>query len=318
MLTFEFVLQFTSLDEEESGASPTAEDVASFKAAGTDALATIGVTDLSETGLEDSCGVALYACARKIIGCADSRLVKNAKGEITPLTSVCNCFVRGYTDTIDIPGNANVDLTCSYSCVDDLLKFAAKHVADANGANGAQLTCDLSDLASKAFGNKNQYIPSEGDTDSMVAVSIDAPEVKQAAEALRINFNAERVAKCPAMRSYDEPGTVKYAKHGIAEDGKSQYRLEVVFGNDVVFARIAHLPRSDQLVDPTMQAQLGDTDNLNGRFLLVSSVPAPCEDGVPEQLAVSAEGESLSVVRICGNPCILRSYVCCCCLDFFV
>ncbi len=64
----------------------------------------------------------------------------------------------------------------------------------------------------------------------------------------------------------------------------------MVFGNDVVSARIAKLPRRDQLIDPAMQSQLGDTDNLNGRFLLVSSVPAPCEDGVQEQLAVSAEG----------------------------
>ena len=283
------------LDESDTPVTiegPTEKDADEFKTTGESALATIGITDATKTDLPDSCGLSMYACADKILNCAESRLVKTDKGEITPLTSVCNCFVRGATDSITIPGRNNVVFTCPYTCVSDLMSLAAKYVSDANGANGAQLSCDLSDIANAAFGNKNKYVPTATDTDPLENVPIDDPDVELAAEALRINFNSARLANCPATQPYSTPGTIKYAKKGLSADGKSQYRLEVVFGSDAVFARIAHLPESHQVIDPTTQAQLGDTDNLNGRFVLMSSTPGPCDNAIGEQIAVSETGRS--------------------------
>ena len=233
----------------------------------------------------------MYACASKILSCTESRLVKTDKGEITPLTSACNCFIRGATDSIVIPGHNNVVFTCPYTCVSDLVSLTAKYLSDANGPAGANLNCDLSDISNSAFGNTNKYIPTATDTDPLVTVPIDDPRVELAAEALRINFNSARLAGCPATQPYSAPGAIRYARRGMSADGKSQYRLEVVFGSDAVFARIAHLPEGRQVIDPTTQAQLDDSDNLNGRFVLMTSTPGPCDDAVGEQLAVSATGE---------------------------
>ena len=292
----------TSLDEEDEPATltgPTVEDAETFKQAAEDALGTISIPDVSKTDLGDSCGIALYPCAQKIIPCASSRLIKNEKGEITPLTSACNCFTRGFTDSIDIPGKEDVDFTCPFTCVESLLSYTAQHVASANGVGGSTFSCDISALGASTFGNKNHYIPTATDNDPLENVPTDDPKVQRAAEALRLNFNSDRLANCPAMKAYEEPGRIVYAKQGIASDGKSQFRVEVVFGNDVVHARIAHLPKSEQMIDPASQFALHDTENLNGRFVLVSSTPKPCDSAVGEQLAVSAEGNLSALSFAC-------------------
>jgi hypothetical protein len=272
---------------------PTIEDAELFMAAAQGALASMSISDASMIDLGDSCGIALYPCAAKIIGCADSNLVKNQDGEITPLTSACDCFVRGFTESIEIPGRQDVVFSCPLLCVTGILSFASQHVADANGVSGARLDCDISNLGPSTFGNSNSYIATSTDTDRLETVPIDDPGVLRAAEALRVNFNAARLVNCPATKSYDEPGTVEYAERGMVGDGKSQYKLEVVFGSDVVFARLAHLGVNEQTVDPSSLMALNDTDNLNGRFKLMSSTPGPCEDALPEQLAVSVAGVPL-------------------------
>ena len=284
----------TELDDQPDAPAavtgPTEEDAETFKAAAEAALGTISIPDVSKTDLADSCGVSLYPCAQKIIPCASSRLIKNEKGEITALSSVCNCFTRGFTDSIDIPGKEDVDFTCPFTCVESLLSFTAQHVAQANGGSSAALSCDLSALADSTFGNKNHYIPTDADNDPLENIPTDDPKVQRAAEALRLNFNSDRLANCPAMKAYEEAGRIVYAKRGIATDGKSQYRLEVVFGNDVVHARIGHLPKSDQMIDPASQFALNDPENLNGRFVLLSSTPKPCDSAIGEQLAISQAG----------------------------
>jgi hypothetical protein len=283
----------TSLEQEDEPAAitgPTVEDADTFKQAAEAALGTISIPDVSKTDLADSCGLSLYPCAQKIIPCASSRLIKNEKGQITPLTSVCNCFTRGFTDSIDIPGKEDVDFTCPFTCVEALLSFTAQHVAQANGVGGSTLSCDISALAESSFGNKNHYIPTATDNDALETIPTDDPKVARAAEALRLSINSDRLGNCPAMKAYEEPGRIVYAKRGLASDGRSQYRIEVVFGNDVVHARVAHLPRSEQTIDPASQLALNDAENLNGRFALVSITPKACDSAVGEQLAVSAEG----------------------------
>ena len=86
---------------------------------------------------------------------------------------------------------------------------------------------------------------------------------------------------------------------GMVGNGNSQYKLEVVFGNDVVFSRLAHLRKCQQAVDPCTLMALNDTDNLDGRFQLMSSTPCPCDDAVPEQLAVSVAGAA----TVCSPAC---------------
>ncbi len=286
------------MDEEAPVSGPTVEDAETFKAAAEAALGTISIPDVSKTDLGDSCGMSLYPCAQKIIPCASSRLIKNEKGEITPLSSVCNCFTRGFTESIDIPGKEDVDFTCPFTCVESLLSFTAQHVAKANGDSSSNaLSCDLSALADSSFGNKNHYIPTDADNDPLENIPTDDPKVQRAAEALRLSINADRLANCPAMKPYEEAGRIAYAKRGIATDGKSQYRMEVVFGNDVVHARIGHLPKSDQMIDPSSQLALNDSENLNGRFALLSSTPKPCDSAIGEQLAVSAEGALSALLR---------------------
>jgi hypothetical protein len=288
-----FSVQTISMVKNEDPAEisgPTEKDADTFKTKGESALAAIGVTDVSKTGLPDSCGLAMYACADKILICADSRLVKTSTGGFTPVTSVCNCFVRGATDSIPISGETNKVFTCPFACVSDLMSMAAKYVSNANGPTGSSLTCDLSEISNAAFGNKNKYIPTAADTDSLEMAPVDDSSVQRAAEALRININSVRLAQCPATQPYDAPGTVKYAKKGMSSAGKGQYRLEVVYGSDVVFARIAHLPRSQQVIDPGTQARLHDSENLNGRFVLMSITPGPCDNAVAEQLAVTVTG----------------------------
>ena len=89
---------------------------------------------------------------------------------------------------------------------------------------------------------------------------------------------------------YNEPGRIQYARKGITSEGRFQYKMEVVFGTDAVLGRIEHLPMSQQAVNPGVQYALNDTHNLNGRFVLMSSAPGPCEDAVAEQLAVTSSG----------------------------
>ena len=237
--------------------------------------------------------MSLYPCVAKIITCVKPRLVNTTDGKITPLSNVCNCFLRGFSEGIDVPGKPFSTFSCSYTSVESILKYTESLVSNTNGPAGSSLDCDapLASLATSAYGNSNGYIARSTETDAMVLLPVDDPKVLRAAEALRIAFNSQRRQNCPALRPYDQPGKIKYAKRGMGDEGLGIYKIEVVFSdNDVVLGRVGHLPRSQQLVDPEAQAALNDTRNLDGRFELLSSVPGPCDNGIPEQLAVSATG----------------------------
>jgi hypothetical protein len=280
--------------------APTANDALSFENTATTALSTIHVADVSKTDMPEACDISLNPCVAKILNCLSSRLVNTTDGKITPITTSCDCFVRGFKEPIEIPEKPDLQFTCPFVCVQSILRYASQYVTNANGPSGAALDCNsaISDVASDAFGNRHGYIAGPSETDSLQVLPVDNPLVVRAAEALRISINSQRRLNCPALHAYDEPGVIKYAKRGIVASGGGQYRLEVVFGNDVVFGRVVHLPKNRQLIDPTAQTALDDPSNLDGRFELLSSVPGPCDDGVPEQLAVSAEGESASFLSV--------------------
>ncbi len=293
---FSLIFDVWQLAASDSGvgiAAPTDADAESFQNTAKALLAKIKVEDISKTDLESSCQSALYPCVDKILSCVDSKLVETAQGKITPGSGVCNCFSRGFVDGVPIPNNLEIKFGCSYECVGSILQQAQSYVSEINGPSGDSISCEgvIAKLGSQTFGNSDGYIASENDADAMETMPIDDPKVVRAAEALRFSFNSQRRLECPARNAIAQPGTVKYAKRGIVVDGYGQYKMEVAFGSEVVLARISHLPKNKQLTDPASQAALNDPENLDGRFAVLSSVPKPCENGIAEQLVVSATGD---------------------------
>jgi hypothetical protein len=264
-------------------------------------LTKIKVDDISKTDLESSCQSSLYPCVEKILGCVNSKLIETTDGKITPGSGVCNCFSRGFVDGVPIPNKPDIKFGCSYECVGSILQQAESYVSEINGPTGDSIRCKavIEKLASQTFGNTDGYISSDNDADAMEMMPIDDPKVVRAAEALRFSFNSQRRHECPARSEITKPGNIKYAKRGIVVDGYGQYKMEVAFGNEVVLARISHLPKNKQLTDPASQTALDDPKNLDGRFELLSSVPKPCENGIAEQLVVSATGD-------CGSTALLH------------
>ena len=138
--------------------------------------------------------MSLYPCVAKIITCVKPRLVNTTDGKITPLSNVCNCFLRGFSEGIDVPGKPFSTFSCSYTCVESILKYTESLVSNTNGPAGSSLDCDapLASLATSAYGNSNGYIARSTETDAMVLLPVDDPKVLRAAEALRIMNAPER------------------------------------------------------------------------------------------------------------------------------
>ncbi len=290
--TFDF-LQLAASDPGVGIAAPTDADAESFLNPAKALLAKIKVEDISKTDLESSCQSSLYPCVDKILSCVNSKLIETTDGKITPGSGVCNCFSRGFVDGVLIPDKPDIKFGCSYECVGSILQQAQSYVSGINGPAGDSISCEavIKKLGSETFGNSDGYISSDNDADAMEMMPIDDPKVVRAAEALRFSFNSQRRHDCPARSEITKPGTIKYAKRGMVTDGYGQYKMEVAFGNEVVLARISHLPKNKQLTDPASQTALDDPKNLDGRFELLSSVPKPCENGIAEQLVVSATGD---------------------------
>ncbi len=108
-------------------------------------------------------------------------------------------------------------------------------------------------------------------------VAIDDPMAMQAVETLRTIYNAQRRVTCTATEQYNQPGAIQFAKKLIARNGTLTFAVEVVFGNDSVFARIS--TRSER-----------NESNGGQKFQIFSSVPGPCEIEPRKQLAVPARG----------------------------
>lgn len=276
---------------DESGVEPNAADVVSFKEKSIAVQTALKIGALDKTDLPEACGVSLDPCLAKIGGCALEKIVHSSHGTLTPSTSTCSCFIRGFQESIPIPDGTDRVVTCDYDCVDAILKYTDSYVSAVNGVGDdvssyCQRSIEL--LGTEQFGNKNGYTPTDEDTGDLSVVPVDTPRVVLAGKAVGAYINAERTVNCPLkpLVNFTNP-EVGYAKSGIVEDGKRQYKMEVSFASEVFFARVSHLPPSEQLIDPSDAAQ--DPDNLEGRFAVVDIVPAPCDSAVGAQLAVSAD-----------------------------
>ena len=96
--------------------------------------------------------------------------------------------------------------------------------------------------------------------------------VTKAEEAVRSAFNVERTASCKKLPVYRQPGTIQYLIRSTEPNGSTTYLMEILFGNETVFARV--------MVSANKTA-----------FKVLSSTPGPCSTGIEDQLAVSLLGE---------------------------
>ena len=111
---------------------------------------------------------------------------------------------------------------------------------------------------------------------------LNDPEVIEVEKFLRKSFNVERRLKCTSFKVYNNQGHIQFAKRSRGKEGFARYDLEVIFGNETVFARISS-SKGKGAGKPS--------------FKIVSSVPAPCEDGVSDQIAVSSAGQSTNYIQ---------------------
>jgi hypothetical protein len=140
---------------------------------------------------------------------------------------------------------------------------------------------------------KRILLPDPGYTEENVA--IDDPMAMQAVEALRESFNIQRRVSCSSTAQYDKPGVIQFAKRSITRNGSASFTVEVVFGNDSVFARISTC------------AERTDLDG-GQKFQVVASVPGPCEIEPQQQLAISSRGAPRSVTLQCFT--VLTLFLC--------
>jgi hypothetical protein len=256
---------------------------------------------VSKTDLPDACGISLYPCVAKIGACATDHIYPSVGGKLTPSASICNCFSRAYSESIPVPHKPDVEITCPFQCVDAILKYTDLYVVKVNGP-GDDLAhhCDqsMSLLGQVEFGNKNDYTPSASDADSLVVLPVDDARVVRASDALAQHINLERQKTCPAkspVSTGEDSKKIVYARRGMVDFGRGQYKLEVLFGTEVFFARVVHLPKSEQLIEPSDSNE--DPENFDGRFAVVHVTPDPCGDAVAEQLAVSVSGAFAAPAR---------------------
>ena len=93
----------------------------------------------------------------------------------------------------------------------------------------------------------------------------------QAAEMVRSTFNRHRLADCSSLPEYDRPGAIQYTIKWTDSKGRVMYSMEILFGEEVVFAQVALLSN-------------------NSKFQLLSSTPEPCTYGIEDQLALAFQG----------------------------
>ena len=284
------------LSEEIEGivTQPTQADVEPFSENAVKILTDLNFwSQVDSSDLPESCGLSQFPCVDKIGSCLLDNLVKTPDGKLTPRTQACSCFTKGYQEQIQIPGRPDISIGCPYHCTESILKIAHRYIAGINGPRGPKLRCKtlMAALAAEDFGNRNGAIATDGDQDSMTLLPVDAPGVTAAADAVRVLINRGRQRECPMLPAFPDPPAVVYAKRGLVSEGREEFRLELLLGGrDVYFARVAHLPRDEQLVDPAAAAALNDTENLLGRFRAMKLVPEPCANAVEQQIAVSQTG----------------------------
>ena len=102
----------------------------------------------------------------------------------------------------------------------------------------------------------------------------------RAAEVARLSLNSQRLAQCPDLPTYSQLTRLNHAKTSTTARGIEKIVLELTFDGGAVIRAIAH-----RLANATDMS--ADT---NEQFVLMSSVPGPCDRHAADQLAISYAG----------------------------
>jgi hypothetical protein len=118
----------------------------------------------------------------------------------------------------------------------------------------------------------------------------------RAAEVARLSLNSQRLAQCPDLPAYSQLTRLNHAKTSTTARGIEKYVLELTFDEGAVISAIAH-----RLANATDMS--ADT---NEQFVLMSSVPGPCDRHAADQLAISYAGlivHALLEIGSFDSPC---------------
>ena len=298
MLPDDDAITLESIQPVESG-QLTSADMQPFEKNAVNFLTKLNYwSETDRSDLPDACGLYEFPCLDKIGTCILQNLVETEEGKITPRTQVCSCFAKSYQAITEIPGHSDMQVQCPFHCVAAIFKIAARYVSTVNGPVGPVLHCNtvMNSLSIESFGNKNSVIDGSDEVDSMIMTSINETEVTEAAEAFRLQLNKARHELCSNFPTFSEAAKIIYAKSGLASEGTIEYRIELALGGETFYVRIAKLSKYHQLVNPVESRTYNDTENLLGRFRVMSTVPEPCSKEITHQLAVSASGPRLSQI----------------------
>jgi hypothetical protein len=249
---------FVPFDDSQEIRKPTQKDVEPFAESAVKVLTEMNFwSHVENSDLQEACGLSQFPCVDQIGRCILDNMVKTSEGKMTPKTQACSCLAEGFQKVIQPPGISDVSISCSFHCVEAIFKIAQFHTSEINGQLGPTLQCKsiLDHMAHVEFGNRNGFIADDGNLDSMEVVSVKDPKLAISADAVRVFINKERRQSCPMLPVYTESANVVYAKQGLVTEGREEFRMEVLLGDDVFFTRISHLPRADQLVNPVDAAR---------------------------------------------------------------
>uniref|UniRef100_A0A7S4L7T5 Uncharacterized protein n=2 Tax=Guillardia theta TaxID=55529 RepID=A0A7S4L7T5_GUITH len=240
-----------------------------------------------DTDVTESCGFLKHPCLAVVGSCLLSTSTETVEGKVTLGSNTCQCFSKGYTDVIHVDSNPELQMRCSYPCLESIRAMFASYVLSKNGPSGEKAWCPatFANLADHVFGSRNDVVPSDSDSDALEVQPLDDPKVMRAGEALLEYMNLMRRVNCPIRATEQGPPKILYAKYGMVADQRGQYRLEIEYDGSVYAARVAHLPRASQLADPSLASS--DPHNYLGRFRVMRVSPQVCADGMASQLASS-------------------------------
>lgn len=102
--------------------------------------------------------------------------------------------------------------------------------------------------------------------------------VLQAAEYLRVTFNSERRVLCKSAPLFTAGGEIQVFHRLARANRLIEYGIEITFGNSTFYVKVAVISNISE-------------SNSSTAFKLLWSAPAPCENSVHDQLAISSKSE---------------------------
>eukprot|EP00287_Rhodomonas_sp_CCMP768_P002163 CAMPEP_0196737478 /NCGR_PEP_ID=MMETSP1091-20130531/15198_1 /TAXON_ID=302021 /ORGANISM="Rhodomonas sp., Strain CCMP768" /LENGTH=1109 /DNA_ID=CAMNT_0042081333 /DNA_START=9 /DNA_END=3338 /DNA_ORIENTATION=+ len=275
----------------EPGTMPTAEDFASFEPAATEIVSYLGYT-LQEikdkTDLDESCGDLMLPCVANVGNCVESNIhTVEGSGRLELDPETCQCFASGLTNQITLDDGDVV--TCPYLCMEALSNIFDEKLFAHNEDSHTTVACPRTfmNMARSVYGTANGEFPVEHELDGEQVLPVDDEKVIRAAAALQEHINLIRKQECSLKPQLSGDPTILFDEKGTAKGDFGQYRLEVSLGEggQLFTGRVVHLPKDDQLLNPSEVES--DPQNLLGRFRVMRLSPDPCADGAAASLAIT-------------------------------